>query len=181
MLSKDSASADTMEANEVIAYSIVGFFVFGTCCMGGCATGCTGGDGFFVVFILAGLARVSVLIMSSVCISTLNQIGDVSSANLDLLNEHESVDCSDELSRVATGQAITAQNSSIDSVTKGVTYLAVLIALISCESLCVCCSTFLAASGCRSCDCSCNGAFGDCLDEAKEEGASFFAAYKKLN
>ena len=71
MLSKDGAGADTLEENAVIAYSVVGFFVFATCCMGGLANCCTGGEAWFVAIILAGITRVSVVIMAGIFLSTL--------------------------------------------------------------------------------------------------------------
>ena len=95
------------------------------------------------MLIFAGMARVTVVIMASIFISSLQQIKAVSSANLDLLNEHESIDCSDELSRVATEPAIAGQNSSIASVTKGIVYMAIMIAFNGFECLCVACSAFL--------------------------------------
>jgi len=178
VLSKDNNGAEAIAGNAVVAYAIIGFFVCGTFLMGGCAAGCTGGDGLFGVIILATLARVSVFIMACVCITILQQIESVSLANLDLLNEHVSVDCSDELSRVKTEPAIEGQNNSISSISKGVIYLAILIAFIGCECLCVICMAFSSA-GC-SCDCV-RGDFGNWVDETKKEGALFFTLYKELN
>ena len=176
--------------SAISAYAIIGFFSFALCFCSLITVICKGAGENIFPFICGACARLIVLIMSSIMLSQLVEINDVSVANLDKLKSQEMIDCSDKYTVLNTKPAEDQMEQAISTATKGIIYLSMTLVHIFCEVSCFVCLMCGCNRDCkRSCRprCRClRGSRCPCrcrytLQETCQDGADFIGMYKYGN
>lgn len=128
-----------MEQHATSAWGLAAFFTFGMCCCGGCEIFFCGGK-FTFLALLAGCQRIGVLAFSGLLIAQFNTIQAVTNKNLEILENVDEMDCSDQWSIIDTKIAIEQQKESSSSLLKSYVLLSVNFLLLFfeiCFLLCI--------------------------------------------
>ena len=105
-MSQQVEAKDSIVDSVLPTLALLGFFQFATCCCGTLALCVTSANAWVVPFTFQTCQRAVVFFMGTTLIYHLFSINVVTEENITLLNEHESVDCSDQFSIVRTGPAL---------------------------------------------------------------------------
>ena len=89
-----------------IAFTTIVVCEFVTFLGGGCLNFCSGGELWYLAALGAFCTRSFILLLCSLALVYLNDINTISEDNLALLNEYETVECSDKYSNVHIEPAI---------------------------------------------------------------------------
>jgi len=92
----NSPNYETLYTLSTTAYALLGFWQLGSCCCGNCANLISRGEGWFFGAILQGCQRISVVILASIMLGNLRLVNQVTSENIETLQNYEFVDCSDD-------------------------------------------------------------------------------------
>ena len=146
-----------------------------------CGRGDEGSVGFAGVIQFCN--RLSMIALSIAVIARLGAIKDVSHANIEALESHVSVDCSDQWSIVRTESVLLDQEDALSDLRTATLWVAAFFVFCCCEWLCLPCvlsANHLHAEG--ACQCSCGSLTRcDCLDGSCDEMKEFLKAYEKFN
>ena len=176
-LDQESGTVESMEYLSITAYSLIGFWAFGTCCCGGCASVCGGEGGAVVPVFLQLLNRISIIVMSSIFISYLRSVQEITDDNLYTLSTSTDSDCSDKWSRVNIQAATDQMHESESLNTSAIIFISfTLVWIIGVEFCCACCCVMCAVSKPNiRCNLECD--HHSCL----RQFSYFMQAYKEVN
>ena len=99
------------------------------------------------------------------------KIKEITDLNIETLNNHESVECSDEFSAIRIEPALDQMNLSNDTLSKALAMMGIVIAIITCEMVLFCGCVIADHPGFRRCQNTDTG----------RDFASFLISYKHFN
>jgi len=128
----------------IMAIIFVVVFSFATCCLGAIPAVChlenehMSNEDLAIPVLITICTRVAVIIMSIILMSTVIKIKDVTTNNTDRLIRSESVDCSDEWSRVETKPALELMEESDALIMSAFACILTTLIWIFIECFCFC-------------------------------------------